>query len=92
MRDPKKGSLYKFWNDWNKVVDLINRKDIPEEFLEHLFYEAVREHEKLRTQIEHYGRVKGERPPHKDRCLKYLQDSVKLVIHHDREREIERHR
>ena len=71
MKDPVNGSLEKFQNDWNMVRNGI-KGEVSDEIVEYIYYEAVKKHDKHRTQIENYELHAEEDPPHPDRNFAYL--------------------
>ena len=79
LDDPKNGNLEKFQNDWDFVLSCLIR-DVDDADKEFIYYEAIKKHTKIATEISHYQRIEDERPPHKDRCFDYLYKTVNRLL------------
>ena len=51
---------------------------------EYLFYEIVKDHALISTEMAHYERLEDHDPPHEDRSFTYLWESVTRAIRRKR--------
>ena len=77
------GNLEGFINSWYMVLRGMNDKVDPK-ILEHLFFEAIKDHKDLSEDIAYYKR-KEESSDHVDRSLRFLEDSVNRCVRVARE-------